>query len=179
VGGPRSSWATREAEKYCHRARPPEADGASYHAEDSEVGKAHSMGKDVTEGRRPHRQRMPDTVGSAHHQPTSLRGRANQARVDTRHRFRDRDRCLDAERLRSCWHDLHTDAAGGVDRVTAAVYAEHLPATIEALAQRLQAQRSRAKLGRRGDRPKANGTERPLGIPAREDTLVQLACAKL
>ena len=32
---------------------------------------------------------------------------------------------------------------------------------------------------RRGDLPKENGTERPLGIPALEDKLVPLACAKL
>ena len=50
---------------------------------------------------------------------------------------------------------------------------------IEALVQRLKTKRYRATLVRRCDIPKANGTERPLGIPALEDTLVQLACAKL
>jgi retron-type reverse transcriptase len=47
------------------------------------------------------------------------------------------------------------------------------------LAQRLKGKRYRAKLVRRGYIPKENGAERPLGIPALEDKLVQLACAKL
>jgi retron-type reverse transcriptase len=55
----------------------------------------------------------------------------------------------------------------------------NLQANMEALAQRLKTQRYRAKLVRRCDMPKANGKERPLGIPALEDKLVQLACAKL
>ena len=42
---------------------------------------------------------------------------------------------------------------------------------------RLKTKRSRAPVGRRCDLPHANGTDRPLGIPAREDTLVPLACA--
>jgi hypothetical protein len=122
---------------------------------------------------------MPDTVGSEHHKPTSLRGIANKARVDKHHRFRDLYRCLDAELLLACWRDLNKDAASGVDKVTAEAYAEHLDANIEALAQRLKAKRYRAKLVRRCYIPKGNGQERPLGIPALEDKLVQLACAKL
>ena len=122
---------------------------------------------------------MPATVGSDTHKPTSLRGIANKARVDKHHRFRDRYRCLDAERLLACWHDLNKDAASGVDQVTAEAYAVNLHANIEALAQRLKAQRYRAKLVRRCYIPKGNGTERPLGIPALEDTRVQLAGAKL
>jgi len=59
------------------------------------------------------------------------------------------------------------------------VYAEHLYTNIEALAQRLKTKRYRAKLVRRCYLPKENGKERPLGIPALEDKLVQLACAKL
>ena len=122
---------------------------------------------------------MPDTVGSEHHQPTSLRGIANKARVNKRHRFRDLYRCLNAELLMNCWQDLNKDAASGVDNVTAEAYETNLHANIEALAQRLKTKRYRAKLVRRCYIPKENGTERPLGIPALEDKLVQLACAKL
>jgi RNA-directed DNA polymerase len=122
---------------------------------------------------------MPDTVGSDHHKPTSLRGIANKARVDKRHRFRDLYRCLDAELLLDCWGELNKAAASGVDGVTVEAYAVNLQGNLEALAQRLKTKRYRAKLVRRCYIPKEKGSERPLGIPAREDKLVQLACAKL
>jgi hypothetical protein len=86
----------RQAEQSCHRASPPEADGVSSHAEDSEGGKAHSKGKDVTEGRSPHRPLLPDTVGPEDQKPPSLRGIAHTAHADTRHRFRELSRCVDA-----------------------------------------------------------------------------------
>ena len=66
-----------------------------------------------------------------------------------------------------------------LDEVTAQTYEENLEANIQALAQRLRAKRYRAKLVRRCYIPKENGKQRPLGIPALEDRLVQLACAKL
>jgi RNA-directed DNA polymerase len=132
----------------------------------------------VTEGRSPHRKLLPDTVGPDPQEPTSLRGRANKARADKQHRCRELSRCLDAHLLRACGDDLNKAAASGVDHGTAEEYAAHLEANIEAVAQRLQAQRYRATLVRRCSIPKAHGQERPLGIPAREDTLVQLACAK-
>ena len=179
LGGPISSWDTRQAEEYCHRESPPDADAATYHAEYSARGKATYMGKAVTAVRSPQRKLLPDIVGSDHQKPTSLRGIANKAKADKRHRFRDLYRCLDVDVLRDCWHDLNKEAASGVDNVTAEAYAADLQANIEALAQRLKAKRSRAKLVRRCYIPKENGTERPLGIPALEDKLVPLACAKL
>ena len=133
----------------------------------------------MTEVHSPHRQLLPDTVGPEAQEPTSLRGIANTARADKRHRCRELYRCLEANLLRACWDDLNKAAASGVDHVTAEEYAENLQANMAALAQRLKAQRYRATLVRRCDIPKANGTERPLGMPALEDTLVQLACAKL
>src|SRR5262249_36751742 len=134
---------------------------------------------DVTEGRSPHRQLLPDIVGPEPQKLTSLRGIANKAKADKRHRFRDLYRCLDAELLLNCWQDLNKEAASGVDQVTADAYAANLQGNIEALVQRLKTKRYRTKLVRRCYIPKANGTERPLGIPALEDKLVQLACAKL
>jgi group II intron reverse transcriptase/maturase len=86
---------------------------------------------------------------------------------------------LDAELLLYCWHGLNKKAASGVDDVTAQEYEQELEFNIKALAERLKTKRYRAKLVRRCYIPKENGGERPLGIPALEDKLVQLACAKL
>jgi hypothetical protein len=48
-----------------------------------------------------------------------------------------------------------------VDGVTWQAYAEHLQAHVEAVVERLQQQRYRAKLMRRRHSPKGNGQERP------------------
>ena len=122
---------------------------------------------------------MPDSVGSDTHKPTFLRGIANKAKADKQHRFRDLYRCLDTELLLDCWHDLNKEAARGIDGVTAAAYEEELEANIQALFGRLKAKRYRTKLVRRKYIPKEEGKVRPLGIPALEDKLVQMACAKL
>lgn len=122
---------------------------------------------------------MPDTVGLEQHEQTSLRGIALRAQTCRDHRFRDLYRCLDSHLLHCCWRELNKRAASGVDDVTAQAYEQDLNANIEALAERLKTKRYRAKLVRRCYIPKENGGERPLGIPALEDKLVQLACAKL
>lgn len=143
------------------------------------MGKAYHRGKDLTEVRSPQRQLAPDTVGPDQGKPTSLRGIANRAKACKDHRFRDLYRILDAALLRSCWDDLNKDAASGVDGVTAAQYQENLEANIQALAERLKQKKYRTKLVRRCYIAKDNGKERPLGIPALEDKLVQLACARI
>jgi RNA-directed DNA polymerase len=119
------------------------------------------MGKDMTEVRSPHRTLLPDTVGSDTQKPPSLQGRANTAKIDTQHRFRDLYGCLDANLLLAGWGDLNKQAASGVDGLTAHAYAVNLQANIAALAQRLKGKRSRATLVRRCDLPKENGKERP------------------
>ncbi|MDP2630734.1 MAG: reverse transcriptase domain-containing protein [Candidatus Uhrbacteria bacterium] len=137
------------------------------------------MGKDLTEVRSPQRKLVPDNVGPEIYEQTSLRGIAIKAKVSAKHRFQDLYRCLDAPFLMSCWRDLNKNAASGVDGVTAKAYGENLEANIQALAKRVKEKRYRAKLVRRCYIPKENGKERPLGIPALEDKLLQLACAKL
>ena len=158
---------------------PLYAAGVSYQAYYSEVGKAHYMGKDLTEVRSPQRKLVPDNVGLEQYEPTSLRGIAIKAGVNGKHRFQDLYRCLNEPFLHACWKGLNKHAASGVDEVTAQVYEENLEANIQGLAERLKAKRYRAKLVRRCYIPKENGKKRPLGIPALEDRLVQLACAKL
>jgi group II intron reverse transcriptase/maturase len=133
----------------------------------------------LTEVRSPQRQLSPDSVGPDRAESTFLRGIANKAKADKQHRFRDLYRCLNADFLLACWLDLNQDAASGVDGVTAAAYAVDLQGNVEALVERLKLKRYRAKLVRRKFILKENGKERPLGIPALEDKLVQVACTKL
>ncbi|HZV81295.1 MAG TPA: group II intron reverse transcriptase/maturase [Geobacteraceae bacterium] len=137
------------------------------------------LGKDLTEVRSPHRPLVPDNVGPDQGETTFLRGISIKAKADKQHRFQDLYRYLDADFLWHCWGDLNQDAASGVDGVTAAVYAENLHANIQGLAERLKSKRYRTQQVRRVYIPKENGKNRPLGIPALEDKLVQLACAKL
>jgi hypothetical protein len=137
------------------------------------------MGKDLTEVRSSHRPLVPDGVGPGPHEPTFLRAIATKAKACQQHRFQDLYRYLDAEFLLYCWGDLNQEAASGVDGVTAAEYAKDLQANLQGLAERLKTKRYRAQRVRRVYIPKDNGTERPLGIPALEDKLVQLACANL
>lgn len=122
---------------------------------------------------------MPDKDGPEMHEPTSLRGIANRAKACRHHRFQALYLELDVAMLRHCWHALNKRAASGVDGVTAAAYAQDLEANLENLVERLKTKRYRTKLIRRCYIPKEDGRERPLGIPALEDKLVQMACAKL
>ena len=138
-----------------------------------------NMGKDLTEVRSPQRQLAPDNVGLEQSEPTFLWGIANKAKSSKRHRFRDLYRCLNEALVYQAWKSLNKRAASGVDRVTAEAYAEDLQANIQRLVERLKTKRYRTKLVRRVYIPKENGKQRPLGIPALEDRLVQAAAAKV
>ena len=105
---------------------PLHADGVSYQAYYSEVGKAHYTGKDLTEVRSPQRKLIPDGVGLGQYEQTSLRGIAIKSEESAKHRFQDLYRCLNYRFLLSCWSDLNKNAASGVDRVTAQAYEENL-----------------------------------------------------
>jgi group II intron reverse transcriptase/maturase len=75
--------------------------------------------------------------------------------------------------------DIKKDAAYGVDRVSAREYEENLDENIKQLVERLKRKSYRAKLVRRQYIPKGEGKFRPLGIPATEDKLLQLAVKRI
>ncbi|MEZ5477699.1 MAG: group II intron reverse transcriptase/maturase [Thiolinea sp.] len=133
----------------------------------------------MTEVRSLHSQPAPDRVGPESGGITSLEGIAKKAKACKDHRFQNLYRCLDAGLLLRCWDDLNQAAASGVDKQTAEHYEANLIANLHDLAGRLKAKRYRAKRVRRCYLPKANGGERPLGIPVLEDRLVQAACARI
>src|SRR6185369_13450773 len=111
--------------------------------------------------------------------PTSLLEIANKAQSEKRYRFRNLYRELNEELLLDSWRLLRKDAALGVDRVSAAEYEANLAENVHQLVERLKRKRYRAKLVRRHYIPKGNGGVRPLGIPATEDKLLQLAVKRL
>lgn len=111
--------------------------------------------------------------------PTSLRGIANRSRRDPGARFGDLYRLLNKDNLRECFGELRKSAAPGVDKVTVREYGENLEENLADLVERLKKGSYRAKRVRRKHIPKGNGKTRPLGIPAVEDKLLQLAVKKI
>jgi RNA-directed DNA polymerase len=111
--------------------------------------------------------------------PTSLQGLAKKAASQQGYRFRNLYGMLDEDFLKQCWRDIRQDAAAGVDQVSAQAYEQHLDENLPRLVERLKQKRYRAKLVRRHDLPTGDGTQRPLGIPAVADKLLQLAVARL
>jgi RNA-directed DNA polymerase len=110
---------------------------------------------------------------------TSLRAIANKAVQNKTHRFGGLYRLLNQANLRECFFQLRKDAAPGVDGVTFEEYERNLDENLRSLVRRLRNKSYRAKLVRRKYIPKGNGKRRPLGIPALEDKLVQLAAAQI
>lgn len=112
---------------------------------------------------------------------TSLQGIAKKAASDRKYRFRNLFGMLNEELLRDCWRGIRKNAAYGVDRVSAREYERDLEGNIKRLVDRLKSKSYRAKLVRRQYIPKGPGKvgTRPLGIPAVEDKLLQLAVARL
>jgi group II intron reverse transcriptase/maturase len=86
---------------------------------------------------------------------------------------------LNYQALEACFYLLRKDAASGVDGVTFQEYERELESNLTGLVERLKNKGYHAKLVRRQYIPKENGKMRPLGIPALEDKLVQVAAAEI
>jgi RNA-directed DNA polymerase len=82
---------------------------------------------------------------------------------------------LTVDALRASFFGLKKSAAPGVDEVTWTEYAEDLEVNLSDLHSRVQAGAYRALPSRRTYIPKADGRQRPLGIAALEDKIVQAA----
>ena len=77
--------------------------------------------------------------------------------------------------LREAYFALKRDAAPGVDGQTWKAYGEALEENLQDLSARLKRGAYRAKPVRRAYIPKTDGRQRPLGVPALEDKIVQRA----
>ena len=110
---------------------------------------------------------------------TKLQAIAVKAENQPGYRFRNLYGMLNEEMLKDSWQYIRKDAACGVDRISAEEYKQNLDENIHQLVENLKKKRYRAKLVRRQYIPKGNGKLRPLGIPATEDKLLQLAVKRI
>ena len=111
--------------------------------------------------------------------PTSLQGIAKKAAQEKSYRFRNLFGMLTVVYVLSGWPLLNKRAASGVDSISARAYGNRLHDHVTSLVERVKTQCYRAKFVRRHYIPKGNGALRPLGIPATEDKLLQMAVARI
>ena len=104
-----------------------------------------------------------------------LEGVREAARRDRKQKFTALLHHVTVDRLRESYYSLKRKAAPGVDGVTWQQYGEGLEERLSDLHDRLHRGAYRAKPSRRTYMPKADGRQRPLGIAALEDKIVQQA----
>ncbi len=83
------------------------------------------------------------------------------------------------DRLREAYFSLKRKGAAGVDGVTWEAYGKNLENNLVDLSDRLKRGAYRAPPVRRVYIPKADGRQRPLGVPAIEDRVVQRAASEV
>jgi len=110
---------------------------------------------------------------------TKLARIAKVARNKPNERFTSLIHLINYEMIVRCHHELDGNKAAGVDEVTKAEYEKNLPENVKDLIARMKRQAYKPQPAKRAYISKENGKQRPLGIPAYEDKLVQKALAKI
>lgn len=123
---------------------------------------------EATEGSTP----SPPTLAEVY---TKLRRLAERARQEPELQFRSLAHLMTVDLLREAFRQLRKNASPGIDGVTAREYEGNLEANLQDLHRRLREGRYRAQPVRRVYIEKEDGRQRPLGVPALEDKVVQRA----
>jgi group II intron reverse transcriptase/maturase len=139
--------------------------------------------KEIVEGRaltkenmgKPNSNRTP----SRESEPNGLDRVRQAAKEDKGKRFTALLHHVSIDQLRSSYRSLEKQAAAGVDGVTWEEYGEGLEDRLNDLHGRIHRGAYRAKPSRRVWIPKADGRQRPLGIAALEDKIVQHAVGRV
>ena len=112
--------------------------------------------------------------------PSALERVRQAARADRKLRFTALlHHIYDIQRLRAAYLALKREAAPGVDGETWRHYGEALEVHLQDLSERLKRGAYRAKPVRRVYISKEDGRQRPLGVPALEDKIVQRATVEV
>ena len=104
---------------------------------------------------------------------------AKQAREHPERVFTSLHHFIDLEWMFEAWTLTRKDGATGIDGRTADDYEKNLEANLERLLGQIKSGSYRAPPVRRHFIPKADGTQRPLGIPTFEDKVAQRAIVML
>jgi RNA-directed DNA polymerase len=130
-------------------------------------------GRGSTKGNATETLLAPDAVPGK--RGMGLWGVREAAKRDKKLRFTALLHHVTVERLRTSYFELKRSAAPGVDGVTWLAYGQDLEKRIADLHGRVQRGAYRAQPSQRAWIPKADGRQRPLGIAALEDKIVQQA----
>jgi len=115
------------------------------------------------------------TQGRKKRESRGLQGVREAAREDSKLRFTALLHHIDESCLAEAFYNLKKTSAAGVDGVTWQEYERNLEDNIANLHDRIHRGAYRAKPARRSWIPKPDGRQRPLGITALEDKIVQRA----
>lgn len=131
------------------------------------------------EGRRPAKENIEQATAprtqSRISESSGLLGVRKVARKDKRTRFTALLHHVTIHLLRDSFHALRREAAPGEDGVTGKEYGADLDEKLADLHSRIHRGAYRAQPSRRTYIPKADGRQRPLGVAALEDKIVQQA----
>src|SRR5438067_5093024 len=111
--------------------------------------------------------------------PSNLARVNAAARMAVRTRFTALLHHVDIAALERAFRRQRRQASAGIDGVTVAMYAQDLELNLRDLCARIHTGRYRPQPVRRVYIPKADGGQRPLGVPTLEDKIVQGAVAEV
>src|SRR2546421_8436374 len=147
-----------------NNVRPPAAEGME--------------GRGLAKGNLP--QQNASRTPSRNNAPSALERVRQAAKGDKQLRFTALlHHIYNPETLRLAYFSLKKEAAPGVDGETWRHYGETLEVNLQDLSERLKRGAYRAKPVRRVYIPKADGRQRPLGVTALEDKIVQRATVEV
>src|SRR6202047_1540560 len=135
-------------------------------------------GRGLAKGNLP--QQNASRTPSRNNAPRALERVRQAAKKDRKLRFTALlHHIYNLETLRMAYFRLKREAAPGVDGETWRHYGERLERNLQDLSERLKRGAYRAKPVRRVYIPKADGRQRPLGVTALEDKIVQRAAVEV
>src|SRR5271157_4070723 len=135
-------------------------------------------GRGLAKGNLP--QQNASRTPSRNDAPSALERVRQAARKDKKLRFTALlHHIYNLDTLRMAYFRMKKEAAPGVDGETWRHYGEELERNLQDLSERLKRGAYRAKPVRRVFIPKADGRQRPLGVPALEDKIVQRATVEV